>query len=1365
MNPVELHIADAAETSDVVITIANDISVADVFEALTLPPDTKVDGACIDSPATTSAVDVLHAGSELSVRPSYGPAAPGAFGFVDVAVVAGLDAGAVARLGSGMFHLSLTSSDAEDGWVVQIDHRALTLSDPQPWQQHGIGTEVIVNKVDPVLAISRPINPEPSMSSTVHRPPRQRSGQVVAPVQIGDVPPAVQEPAPLSWATLLAPIPIALMMAFFFRPLFALFAAMGPVMALGRWWESRRRYRRSLADRDRTIRELRQRVRHQIQAQAETKSQHRWSDNPHVGVLRQRAVSSSVRLWERRASDQDFMTAIIGVGPTRHPVVFDERSCPDEFRDLIDSSAELRDVPHLVDLASSPAIGICGARSHTIAVTRSLVMQLATTHGPADLRIGVLCDQARAPDWDWLKWLPHLDRGMVAHTANELVANLPGLERKVGHGSAPSTGNLGDRMHLMVVDAPGADVAALVRASGEAEVAMRWIALASEPTGLPAVCSVAAQIAGHEVVISGGDQLDSPGVVVPTGISAETAYGWARALTRRVDPEATDLVSGSNEAVSFLDLVGHATGPDLASRWAERPVDAPPIVALGTGPAGPFRLDLTADGPHVLIAGTTGSGKSELLRTLVVGLATECSPRHLNVVLVDFKGGGAFDVVRDLPHVVGMITDLDEVLVARALVSLRAELERRERLFRELGVSTFDQAVVASPVHTSDDTVSHDTVSPGDLARLVIVIDEFAALATDYGELMSSIIDLAARGRSLGMHLVLATQRPSGVVDQKIRANTNTRIALRVQDAFDSQDVVGTPDAARIDRRKPGRAIVRIGGDRPLNVQMAFTGAADNRQERCVIRPHRLFREATVADKSLADVRCETELQLLVRSIMQAAAGQDSPARPLWAPPLPECLDWIDLGASELATTSPPAGVALGLADVPERQMQLPWRWDPSTGALAIYGASGPCAAKALVSLGAAIASATTPDALHLYVVDGDAGKSSVLAALPHTGAWIRSDETDRVDRVIKLLESALASRQSTQSADQPNFVLLIDNLAAVLAAHDDVSASALTDRLAALARDGSSRGVHLAVTARTPRDISHRLAQQIPNRLVMDLADPSGFLALGLRLRDVAPLPALRAMDVRTSHVVQLVEPPDLSSLASESAAVQRVAPPVHSFPTAVAMHDLEPAHIDPDGTISVPVGIESSELGQATLVLQPGQHVLVVGAPGLGRSMAAELIACKLSESQLKLTVVRVAQAHGVATTSTSTEVARRDADSVDALASVGQPTVLVVDDAESLSLPMVQALERLIDANNHHVHIVATTTLDVARSVRSWTSRIRSSGIGILIGGAPSDGEIFKVSLGPLPGRGSIPGRANLIMRGQIVGMQLGYPNAAA
>ena len=244
----------------------------------------------------------------------------------------------------------------------------------------------------------------------------------------------------------------------------------------------------------------------------------------------------------------------------------------------------------------------------------------------------------------------------------------------------------------------------------------------------------------------------------------------------------------------------------------------------------------------------------------------DCPPQQLNFVLVDFKGGGAFDGVRDLPHVVGVITDLDEALVERALVSLRAELERREQLFRDVGVSSYQEAVASAAES---------------IARLVIVVDEFATLATDYSELMTAIIDLAARGRSLGMYLVLATQRPSGVVDQKIRANTNARIALRVQDAFDSQDVVGVLDAVRIDRQAPGRAMVRIGGDRAVEVQMAFTGAPDRNDEPCVVRPHRLFNgvgPTQVAPRPEA-AETRTELQVIVDTIIAVSESSEVSTR------------------------------------------------------------------------------------------------------------------------------------------------------------------------------------------------------------------------------------------------------------------------------------------------------------------------------------------------------------------------------------------------------------------------------------------------------------------------------------------------------
>ena len=221
---------------------------------------------------------------------------------------------------------------------------------------------------------------------------------------------------------------------------------------------------------------------------------------------------------------------------------------------------------------------------------------------------------------------------------------------------------------------------------------------------------------------------------------------------------------------------------------------------VGESYDGPFGIDIRKDGPHALIAGTTGSGKSELLQTIVASLAVANRPDEMTFVLVDYKGGSAFaDCVR-LPHTVGMVTDLDPHQVERALASLSAELTRREHILAAAG---------AKDIEDYQRLVDERRARP--LPRLVIVIDEFASMVRDLPDFVTGLVNIAQRGRSLGIHLILATQRPSGVVSADIRANTNLRIALRVTDPEESADVIGAPDAAFIAKSTPGRAYVRLG--------------------------------------------------------------------------------------------------------------------------------------------------------------------------------------------------------------------------------------------------------------------------------------------------------------------------------------------------------------------------------------------------------------------------------------------------------------------------------------------------------------------------------------------------------------------------
>ena len=284
---------------------------------------------------------------------------------------------------------------------------------------------------------------------------------------------------------------------------------------------------------------------------------------------------------------------------------------------------------------------------------------------------------------------------------------------------------------------------------------------------------------------------------------------------------ATTEDTGLPASCRLLDVLG-LDPPDagaIAARWqagvSGRSGGGSTRAVIGACYDGPFGVDLRQDGPHGLIAGTTGAGKSELLQTLIASLACANRPDEMTFVLVDYKGGSAFKDCAHLPHVTGLVTDLDAHLTQRALASLSAELTRRERVLAAAGAKDIE------------DYTERGGLQPRyrPLPRLVIVIDEFASLVRDLPDFVTGLVGIAQRGRSLGIHLILATQRPSGVVSADIRANTNLRIALRVTDAAESADVIDAPDAAQISRAHPGPRL------RPARPRLpgAVPGRADRR--------------------------------------------------------------------------------------------------------------------------------------------------------------------------------------------------------------------------------------------------------------------------------------------------------------------------------------------------------------------------------------------------------------------------------------------------------------------------------------------------------------------------------------------------------
>jgi len=384
-------------------------------------------------------------------------------------------------------------------------------------------------------------------------------------------------------------------------------------------------------------------------------------------------------------------------------------------------------------------------------------------------------------------------------------------------------------------------------------------------------------------------------------------------------------------------------------------------VPLGVGPDGPVRVDLEQQGPHALIAGTTGSGKSELLVAWVAALAARHPPDELTFLLVDFKGGSAFAPLVGLPHVLGVVSDLDEHGAARAVHSLRAELRRRETVLAE---------------HAARDIRE---LRAGVMPRLMVMVDEYAALVAASPELAAVFADLAARGRSLGLHLVLGTQRPAGVVRDAVLANVTVRICLRVLDAGESTGMVGAPDAAGIPAEARGRAVLHDGVSRRL-VQLA---------------------------------RAEPEL---IARIAERWHAHPTPSGRPWLDPLPDVLTPAELPAAEHPAGG---GLMVGLVDVPEQQRREPFIVDPAaSGALLVVGASGSGRTTALSALAAAHPGGTRwvgadPVALWEALATPAEGERMLVLADDLDLALARSDAEQRAE-LIELLTLAIRESRRT---------------------------------------------------------------------------------------------------------------------------------------------------------------------------------------------------------------------------------------------------------------------------------------------------------------------------------------------------------------
>ena len=1363
---------------------APDVTVTDVVEAVT---GVRADGAAFLDRRPVRWSDrltdlSLHAASVLVIVPDgTGPgtavedaAAPGADrAGLELVVVAGPATGLRRRLAPGAHFLGRTRHDDLVSGPAPQPLARIDVADPPTvtalaaglrvdGEELQAGTEVPLAPTGTTVATAAGtlrVRHTPGATALTDAPapdaagrrPLTRTPRIcrVPPspqVEIPELPQPAREPQPLSWITMIAPVPIGIVLALVFSPLFLLMTAMTPMMIFARWVEGKLHVRR---DRRRIDTETAAAVASFAvaldEARIATAAAAR-DGHPDLAELAARAATGH-RLWEVRPGDPDELQAMVGTGDL--PWTPDLAGRPETLRAMpglaaaITARPTVADVPVLLDLRERTGVAIVGPPTASRRVAAGLLLDLVTRHGPADLALALVVTRGSAAAWDWAKWLPHLldDIGAPRVAATEEAA-VTLLQRVADPPPPPARGavSIGARSApagprtLVVVDADtllSGRVASLVNRA--TRHGARAVVLARRPEQVPAACGWLVELEpdGRATVTDAATGRRTRGVVPVQ--AAEAAVGsMARALGGWSDPEKPASAAVLPDHSRLVDLVP-ASADGLLAQWRS---DRDGLHAtLGVTEQGPLTLDLLADGPHGLVVGTTGSGKSELLRTLVASLAARHSPDRLTFMLVDFKGGGAFDACDGLPHTVGLVTDLDEHLAARALRCLRAELRHREHRLREAGVS---------------DLRDYHSPSPP-LPRLLIVIDEFATLAVELPGFLSALVDVAQRGRSLGLHLMLATQRPQGVVDGKIRANANLRIALRVQDDADSRDVIGTRDAADISRRQPGRGFVRLGAGEVVAFQTALvsaahgTGAADAID----IRPFDLVPDAPAEDHPTGPpCTGPSDLELLVAEAgAAAAAGGYATPRVPWPTPLPD-----ELGAGSLPAASGDGSVPLGMADLPDDQRTATWSWRPEGGHTLVLGAAAPDVAAVLAAACTALATDRAPARLQVLVIDALGGLGP-LAELPHTVAVVATSETERLGRVLDHADTELEARRCAgrpPGHDAPALLVVVAGWGAVVEAADQAGIAEAGPRLERLLRDGPPVGVHVLAAAPHERALPGRVLAQISRKIVMEMADPSSYTALGLRVRDLPGLRGLRAVEVPTGVEVQLARHgTDPTALAAEVARIAGAHPdaaPVTGLGVLAAEVDFADvaAHAVAERSVwQLPIGLRHSDLGVAGVTLAPGTHLAVTGPAGSGRTTALRTLAVGARLADPAAVVAVVAVDPDEWRTLPGVEVAARLTD-LESWPPDGRG-VLIVDGIEELGPATADDLDRAVATLAPGCHLVVGGRAEAFRGLRAWQRAVTATRSGILLRPGSEDGDVLRVRLPrgsrprPLPGRG--------------------------
>lgn len=895
------------------------------------------------------------------------------------------------------------------------------------------------------------------------------------------------------------------------------------------------------------------------------------------------------RLWNHNERQMDFLMVRLGIGsvPFQAEIRIPKKPFllyPDELQrypEKIKNNCQmLSAVPFCIGFREKGVIGIVGGAGKYGAyeVAKNIIAQLAANHCYTEVKLAFLYYGGPETErqWSFARWLPHvwLEENKLRLTAGnkaeigDICYELAGILRR---RTEDHRDNAAYPLPHFVVFVDGMEVL-----QGELlehavymprpEYGMTIVLLSERYEDLPNSCE---EIIRKDEKVTGyyhiyDKEKRSRNLTFET-VSEKELDQLSRRLCDIKTRDGLETAGEIPDVLGFLDLY-EATAVEqlqVRNRWKRNRTYESMRVPIGRKAGGKICfLDIHEKyhGPHGLVAGTTGSGKSEVLQTWILSMAVNFGPEDITFLLIDFKGGGMANLFGRLPHLAGQISNLSGNQIHRAMVSIKSEIKRRQRIFAKYQVNHIDLYTRFYKEHKAEKPVPH----------LFILIDEFAELKREEPEFMKELISVAQVGRSLGVHLILATQKPGGTVDENIWSNSRFRLCLRVQDRQDSNDMLKKPDAVYITRT--GRGYFQVGEDEIYEqFQAGYSGAAyienARKSKSCVTRltrtgqPVRSYNGRNL-DQGLVNSE-KTQLDAIIDHLAEIARTYGySRSRSLWLPPLPAKLYLEDLQAYEKEGVQGSdkkhwhLGGVIGLLDDPESQLQKPLYISfAEAGHLAVYGMTGSGKSVFLQTLLYTLMNQYDSGELNFYILDYSSRLLCAFADTPHCGGVIVDTDTEKTDKFFYMLKKILEERKQflgggTYSQYRKKIKEKKEILPAVLVVIDhyagfqEKTGSRFDSEILRIAREGGNYGIFLAISAAGTGsgELPVRIGEQMRIVIALELGDPfkysevlktarleifpeSGVKGRGVAYADGKLLEFQTALAVRTDDIYEIQE------------------------------------------------------------------------------------------------------------------------------------------------------------------------------------------------------------------------------------------------